>query len=181
LGPIGPKFASTDPVAIDQACVDAAQHAPGIPGSLAEEVGVDAPGDRKFDLAGSSIEGASEQTTINTAVVNGLGSREHELIHVERAGAEKFRFPLDRRPTRQRFGKMFAKFQPFPFDRYDTRGFNRLPEVDLDAVKGHSGPTVDPHSHGDAPYHGDGVWHPGMEEAAGNSGMNPTETPAGDD
>ncbi|HIF13570.1 MAG TPA: DUF362 domain-containing protein [Dehalococcoidia bacterium] len=180
-------FASTDPVAIDQACVDAAQHAPGIPGSLSEEVGVDAPGDRKFDLAGSSIEGASEQTTINTAVVNGLGSREHELIHVERAGAEKFRFPLDTRPTRQRFGKLFEKFQPFPFDRYDTRGFNRLPEVDLDAVKGHAGPTVDPHSHGDAPYHGDGVlWHPGMEEAAGHSGMNPTdsekaETPAGDD
>ena len=51
------------------------------------------------------------------------------------------------------------------------QGFNRLPEVDLDAVKPHSGPTVSPHSH--SPYHGDGAhhppatngntWHPGEE------------------
>jgi len=49
-------------------------HAPGMPGSLAEEMGIDAPGERKFDLGGGAIEGLSEQTTINTAVVNGLGS-----------------------------------------------------------------------------------------------------------
>ena len=33
-------FASTDPVAIDQACVDAVTDSPGIPGSLSDEMGV---------------------------------------------------------------------------------------------------------------------------------------------
>ena len=95
-------FASTDPVAIDQACVDKARHAPGIPGSLSEEMGVDAPGDRKFDLAGAAIEGLSEQTTINTGVVIGLGSRKYTMVDVSPAGNDKFRFPLDPRPTRLR-------------------------------------------------------------------------------
>ena len=165
-------FASTDPVAIDQACVDKARHAPGIPGSLSEEMGVDAPGDRKFDLAGAAIEGLSEQTTINTGVVIGLGSRDYELITVAPAGREKFTFPYDRRPSRVRFQKVFEKLQVFPYDRHDGRGFDRLPSVDLDAVKAHDGPTVSPHSH--SPYHGDGtqhppatnggnMWHPGEE------------------
>lgn len=164
-------FASTDPVAIDQACVDKAMHAPGIPGSLSEEMGVDAEGERKFDLAGAAIEGLSEQTTINTGVVNGLGSRDYELVTVSPEGRAKFVFPYDRRPTRKRFQKLFEKFQPFPYERHNGQGFNRLPEVDLDAVKPHSGPTVSPHSH--SPYHGDGThhppssngntWHPGEE------------------
>jgi hypothetical protein len=167
-------FASTDPVAIDQACVDAVTESPGIPGSLSEEMGVEGAGERKFDLAGAAIEGLSEQTTINTAVVNGLGTRDYELHHVEPAGPDKFRFPYDERPTRQRFARMFEKFQPFPFDRPDGRGYDRLEEVDIEAVKPHDGPTVGTHSH--AAYHGDGTshgpnghgapgnqWHPGEE------------------
>lgn len=150
-------FASQDPVAIDQACVDAAQHAPGIPGSLSEEMGVAGAGQRKFDLAGAAIEGLSEQTTINTAVVNGLGSRDHELVVVQKAGAEKFRFPPDPRPTYKRLGKLFEKFQPFPRERFDGQGFDRLPEVDLAAVKHPDGPKVSIHPH--APYHGDGTQH----------------------
>ena len=157
-------FASKDPVAIDQACVDAAKHAPGMPGSLAEEMGIDAPGERKFDLGGGAIEGLSEQTTINTAVVNGLGSRDHELVHAQPLGRERFLFPPDPRPTKIRFAKMFEKFQPFPFDRHNGRGYNRLEKVDIEAVKGHDGPTVDPHSHQDAAYHGDGGWHPGDDD-----------------
>jgi len=157
-------FASKDPVAIDQACVDAAKHAPGMPGSLAEEMGIDAPGERKFDLGGGAIEGLSEQTTINTAVVNGLGSRDHELVHAQPLGRERFLFPPDPRPTKIRFEKMFEKFQPFPFDKHNGRGYNRLEKVDIEAVKGHDGPTVDPHSHQDAAYHGDGGWHPGDDD-----------------
>ncbi|MDP7674254.1 MAG: DUF362 domain-containing protein [Dehalococcoidia bacterium] len=173
-------FASKDPVAIDQACVDAVTDSPGIPGSLSDEMGVGDAGERKFDLAGAAIEGLSEQTTINTAVVNGLGSRNYELHHVEPVGREKFRFPYDERPTRQRFARMFEKFQPFPFDRHDGHGFDRLPEVDIEAVKPHDGPTVGTHSH--APYHGDGTshgpnghsapenqWHPGEEGTRSHS------------
>ena len=165
-------FASKDPVAIDQACVDKAMHAPGIPGSLTEEMGVDAPGDRKFDLAGAAIEGLSEQTTINTGVVNGLGSRDYELIDVPPVGAEHFRFPPDPRPSRQRFRKMFEKFQPFPVERHNGHGFDRLTGVDLDAVKAHDGPTVSGHSY--APYHGDGTQHP-PTEANGRNVWHPGE------
>ncbi|MCH8230689.1 MAG: DUF362 domain-containing protein [Chloroflexi bacterium] len=165
-------FASTDPVAIDQACVDKVTEAPGIPGSLSEEMGVEGAGERKFDLAGAAIEGLSEQTTINTGVVNGLGTRDYVLHEVEPVGGERFRFEYDRRPTRQRFARLFEKFQPFPFDRHDGRGYDRLPEVDIDALKPHDGPKVGTHSH--AAYHGDGtshrpangrgnVWHPGEE------------------
>ncbi len=159
-------FASKDPVAIDQACVDAAKHAPGIPGSLSEEMGVDAAGERKFDLAGAAIEGLSEQTTINTGVVIGLGSREHELIHVAPAGAARFQFPPDPRPTGQKFSKLFEKIPPFPRELYDGQGYNRLPEVDLDAVKPHDGPTVSAHSY--APYHGDGTQHPPTDGESSN-------------
>ena len=58
---------------------------------------------------------------------------------------------------------MFEKFQPFPFDKHDGRGYNRLDKVDIDAVKGDD-ITVDPHSHQDAAYHGDGGWHPGDDD-----------------
>ena len=141
----------------------AAMNAPGTPGSLAEEMGIDAPGERKFDLGGGAIEGLSEQTTINTAVVNGLGSREHELVHAQPLGRDRFAFPPDPRPTKVRFAKMFEKFQPFPFDKHNGRGYNRLDKVDIDAVKGDD-INVDPHSHQDAAYHGDGGWHPGDDD-----------------
>jgi hypothetical protein len=176
-------FASTDPVAIDQACVDKVTEAPGMPGSLSEEMGVDAPGERKFDLTGAAIEGLSEQTTINTGVVNGMGTRDYVLHVVEPAGRDKFKFPYDQRPSRQRFRRLFEKFQPFPYDRHDGHGYNRLPEVDIEAVKPHDGPTVGAHSY--AAYHGDGtshgpndhdhgqnrsdVWHPGEEESHSHS------------
>ena len=165
-------FASTDPVAIDQACLDKVTEAPGIPGSLSEEMGVEEAGERKFDLAGAAIEGLSEQTTINTSVVNGLGTRDYQLHDVPPVGGYRFGFSYDRRPTRKRFSRMFEKFQPFPFDRHGGHGYDRLPEVDIEALKPHDGPKVGTHSH--AAYHGDGTshgptngrgnsWHPGEE------------------
>jgi uncharacterized Fe-S center protein len=175
-------FASTDPIAIDQACLDKVTEAPGIPGSLSEEMGVEGAGERKFDLAGAAIEGLSEQTTINTAVVNDLGTRDYELHDVAPVGGYRYGFSYDRRPTRIRFSRLFEKFQPFPFDRHEGRGYGRLPEVDVEALKPHDGPKVATHSH--AAYHGDGtvhapangrgnVWHPGEEGSAPES---PTRT-----
>ena len=76
-------------------------------------------------------------TSINTGHEIGLGSREYELIECEPDSPERFRFPYDTRPSRQRFGERFEKFQPFPYDKYDGKGFNRLDVVDLDKVKHH--------------------------------------------
>ena len=47
------------------------------------------------------------------------------------------KFPYDRRPSRQRFKERFEKFQPFPYDRHDGKGFNRNDVVDFDRVKRH--------------------------------------------
>ena len=89
------------------------------------------------------------------------------------AGNDKFRFPLDPRPTRLRYQRLFEKFQPFPVDRHGGHGYDRLEEVDMEAVKLHDGPKVTADSY--SPYHGDGthipikkqngreMWHPGEE------------------
>ena len=66
-----------------------------------------------------------------------MGSRDYELIECEPGEAERFRFPYDKRPSRQRFGERFEKFQPFPYDRHDGKGFDRLDVVDLDKVRHH--------------------------------------------
>lgn len=130
-------FASKDPVAIDMACVDIARNTPGVPGSTAHLMEVDKVGDKKFEGAAALMHGQSEVATINTGHINGLGSRDYELVDVEPADAAKYRFPYDRRPSRQRFMARFAKFQPFPYDRHDGRGYLREDEVDLEAVKRH--------------------------------------------
>jgi hypothetical protein len=130
-------FASHDPVAIDMACVDAARNAPGIPGSASELMESDHPGDRKFEAAAAMFHGQSEDATINTGHAIGLGSRDYELVDVDPADPEKYKFPYDRRPSRQRFMEKFERFTPFPYDRHDGRGFARNDEVDIDAMKRH--------------------------------------------
>ena len=130
-------FASTDAVAIDMACVDAAKRSIGIAGSAAETMEAHHAGDRKFEAASATFHGQSEVASINTGHENGLGSRDYELVDVKPADGEKYRFPYDRRPSRQRFMERFEKFQPFPYDRHDGKGFAREDEVDIEAMKRH--------------------------------------------
>ena len=130
-------FASTDAVAIDMACVDAARSATGIPGSAAEMMEAHHPGDMKFEAAAATFHGQSEVASINTGHEIGLGSRDYTLVDVDPADPEKYKFPYDRRASRQRFGELFDKFQPFPYDRHDGQGFARNAEVDLEAMKKH--------------------------------------------
>ncbi len=130
-------FASTDAVAIDMACVDKAKEAQGIPGSAAEIMEANNPGDNKFEAAAATFHGQSEVASINTGHEIGLGSRDYTLNEVEPADAAKYRFPYDRRPSRQRFKERFEKFQPFPYDRHDGRGFDRIEDVDLERMKRH--------------------------------------------
>ena len=130
-------FASTDAVAIDMACVDKAKEAQGIPGSAAEIMEANNPGDNKFEAAAATFHGQSEVASINTGHEIGLGSRDYTLNEVEPADAAKYRFPYDRRPSRQRFKERFEKFQPFPYDRHDGRGFDRNEDVDLERMKRH--------------------------------------------
>ena len=119
------------------ACVDAARQSVGMPGSAAELMEAHHPGDAKFEAAAATFHGQSEVASINTGHEIGLGSRDYDLVDVAPADGDKYKFPYDRRPSRQRFGARFEKFQPFPYDRHDGRGFARNEEVDLEAMKKH--------------------------------------------
>ena len=119
------------------ACVDAAKRSAGMPGSAAELMEAHHPGDRKFEAAAATFHSQSEVTTINTGHEIGLGSRDYELIDVEPEPEADHRFPYDRRPSRQRYMANFERFQPFPYDRHDGRGFDRKDEVDIEKVKRH--------------------------------------------
>lgn len=130
-------FASTDAVAIDMACVDAVRQSVGSPGSKLDLMEANHAGDRKFEAASATFHGQSEVASINTGHENGLGSRDYELVDVEPAESGKYNFSYDRRPSRQRFMERFEKFQPFPYDRHDGKGFAREDEVDLEAMKRH--------------------------------------------
>jgi uncharacterized protein len=154
-------FASYDPVAIDMACVETARQAHGIPGSAAEEYDMHHPGDHKFEDVSATIHGLSEEAQINTGALIGLGSRDYELIDVEPQRAIDHIFHFDKRPTRIRFGEKFKKFMPFPYDRYDGKGFDRAEEVDAEFVKRWHG-----NGHGDGHGNGAGAETGEVEEAA---------------
>ena len=130
-------YASTDAVAIDMACVDAAKRSAGMPGSAAELMEAHHPGDRKFEAAAATFHSQSEVASINTGHAIGLGSREYDLVDVEPQPEERHRFPYDRRASRPRFMENFERFQPFPYDRHDGKGFARNDEVDIEAIKHH--------------------------------------------
>ena len=127
-------FASYDPVAIDKACIDMATGAIGISGSTAAEKGVLDAGERKFEACSSRAPGVSEEIQLVTGEIIGLGSRQYDLVEVAQGNPEDFAFSPDSRPVGLRFRDKFAKFSPFPYDRYDGKGFLREDEVDLGRV-----------------------------------------------
>lgn len=127
-------FASYDPVAIDKACLDKAIETEGIPGSRAEEMDVMEGGKRKFEACSVLLSDLGEETQLNTGEMINLGTRQYELIPVAEKKTEDFVFPPDPRPVRKRFQRSFAKFQLFPYDRYDGKGFLREDEIDLERV-----------------------------------------------
>ncbi|MBM3187490.1 MAG: DUF362 domain-containing protein [Chloroflexi bacterium] len=128
-------FAGRDPVALDKATVDRAAQAPGMPGSAAEDYGAGEPGCRKFTAASAvHFSGLSEEIQIETGAINGLGSKEYEIVAIEPlADSTYWRFP-DARPAGEKYARLYAKEDPFPRERYAGQGFDRKPEVDLDRV-----------------------------------------------
>ena len=127
-------FASYDPVAIDKACLDKVVETAGVQGSTADEMEVLDAGKRKFETCSPLLAGLSEETQLNTGEIIGLGTRQYELVQVAEKKMEDFAFPPDPRFSKVRFGDLYAKFQPFPYDRYDGKGFLREEEVDLERV-----------------------------------------------
>jgi len=127
-------FASYDPVAIDKACLDKAIETVGVQGSTAEEMEVLDCGKRKFETCSPLLAGLSEEIQLNTGEIIGLGTRQYELVQVAEGKREDFAFSPDPRPVGVRLRHLFAKLQPFPYDRYEGKGFLREEEVDLERV-----------------------------------------------
>jgi hypothetical protein len=127
-------FGSMDPVAIDKACIDKAMQAVGVSGTVADEMEVTSPGDRKFETTAPLLSGLHEEMQLNTGEIIGLGSLEYELVEVAEKEMEDFVFPPDPRRVGVRFGEKFAKIPPFPYDRHGGKGFAREDEVDLERV-----------------------------------------------
>jgi len=134
VGDIG-AFASRDPVAIDQACLDKITEAHGTPGSAAEDRGVAESGKKKLETVSPVYQGMSEEVQINTGALIGLGSKEYELMSVKTPSEKFFGFPADTRPLGQRFASRYEKEIPFPRDRHGGHGFKRKEDVDYDKLK----------------------------------------------
>jgi hypothetical protein len=122
-------FASTDPVAIDQVCIDMVQTSAGMSGSRAHDFGVAAAGVNKFSAASSAV-GASEALQVAVGARNGLGSREYELIQVPVGDPVKPRFHWDKRPVGVRLAEPFRREKVYP-----DGGYVRNEEFDLELVR----------------------------------------------
>lgn len=122
-------FASSDPVAIDSACLQKATESAGMPGSIAMAKGVMDPGLPKFTACGSFM-GISQEIQPNVGQKIGLGTREVELVDVPPLDDDK-PFLSTHIPAGAKHCKAFAK----KGDIYPPGGFKRAEEVDLEDMR----------------------------------------------
>jgi uncharacterized protein len=134
-------FAGYDPVALDKACVDKARETAGIQGSAAEEKHALECGTRKFEACSAGWPGLSEETQLNVGEIIGLGMRKYKLIQVAEKKLIDVAFPPDPRPAGVRFQHLYAKLHPYPYERYEGKGFLREDKVDLKRVNDYYSPS----------------------------------------
>jgi uncharacterized protein len=115
-------FASQDPVAVDKACIDMMNAAPGLINSEAEECGAMAPGAKKLHL----IKGKDIEAQIYGGLENGLGTNEYEIQNVplDRSQAAISRFYPEVRAKKLK--NMYAKNHPLK--GLDAASFGRSTE-----------------------------------------------------
>ena len=114
-------FASHDPVAVDKACIDLMNQAPGLTNSEAEDCGCMAAGSAKLNM----IKGKDIEPQVYGGVENGLGSSEYELVEVEldRSETIKTYYP---RVAATKLKLMYAR--QHPLKGVDAASFGRPTE-----------------------------------------------------
>lgn len=112
-------FASHDPVAVDKACIDMINQAPGLTNSEAEEFGCLDPGSAKFN----TIKGKDVEPQIYGGVENGLGSAKYELVPVELDRSKKSIEKYYPRVTATKLKAMYAR--QHPLKGLDTSSFGK--------------------------------------------------------
>ena len=115
-------FASYDPVAVDKACMDLMNEAPGLLNSEAEEFGALEPGAKKLNI----IKGKDVEPQIYGGVENGMGTTEYELekVPLDRSQAAIAKFYPEVRAKKLK--PMYAKNHPLK--GIDTASFGRATE-----------------------------------------------------
>ncbi len=115
-------LASYDPVAVDKACIDLMNEAPGLTNSEAEEFGALAPGSKKLNL----IKGKDIEPQIYGGTENGLGVPEYEFeqVPLDRSQAAINRFYPEVRARKLK--PMYARNHPL--SGLDTASFGRTTE-----------------------------------------------------
>ncbi|MHA1252383.1 MAG: DUF362 domain-containing protein [Candidatus Helarchaeota archaeon] len=120
-------FASKDPVAIDQACLDKCTEIGGIEGTQSVNFGVGDPGTEKFTTA-SSLFGIDVNIQLKVGEKIGLGSRNYKIINVEPGEPDYFK------PREMHLGLYMAK-QYRNEHPYPEKGFKRREKVDLEFLR----------------------------------------------
>jgi len=115
-------LASYDPVAIDKACIDMMNAAPGLVNSEAEEFGALAKGAKKLNL----IKGKDIEAQVHGGVANGLGSAEYQI---EEVSLDRSRAAIDALYSEVRAKKLKAMYaNNHPLKGLDTASFGRPTE-----------------------------------------------------
>ena len=115
-------LASLDPVAVDKACIDLMNQAPGLINSEAEDYGALAPGSKKLNI----IKDKDIEAQIYGGLENGLGTTDYviEQVALDRSQAAIARFYPEVRAKKLK--SMYAKNHPL--SHLDTASFGRTTE-----------------------------------------------------
>lgn len=115
-------LASYDPVAVDKACIDLMNQAPGLTNSEAEEFGALEPGSKKLNI----IKGKDIEPQIYGGVANGLGSTEYEIETVPQDRSQEAINEFYPEVRARKLKPMYAKNHPLR--GLDTASFGKITE-----------------------------------------------------
>jgi len=115
-------LASLDPVAVDKACIDLMNAAPGLINSEAEDFGALEPGSKKLNI----IKGKDIEAQVHGGQENGMGTTEYliEEVPLDRSQAAIGRFYPG--VSAKKLKPMYARNHPLA--KLDTASFGRPTE-----------------------------------------------------
>jgi uncharacterized Fe-S center protein len=115
-------LASTDPVAVDKACIDMMNEAPGLTNSEAEEFDVLAPGTKKLNV----IKGKDIEPQVYGGVENGMGTTDYEIEEIPMDRSQKTIAKYYPEIPARRLKPMYAENHPLA--GLDTASFGKPTE-----------------------------------------------------
>ncbi len=115
-------FASLDPVAVDKACIDMMNEAPGLTNSEAEDFGAMAPGEKKLNV----IKGKDIEPQVYGGVENGMGTTDYEIEEVPMDRSQKTIAKYYPEIPARRLKPMYAENHPLA--GLDTASFGKPTE-----------------------------------------------------